>query len=350
MATPIKLRVDVDMAKVVSEAKKSGDAVDDMAGSFEDASDASKDFARNAESAGTKAGAGVGAVGDAADAASGSFDGLGGAASAALEGDVGGAAQSALGAVSGLAGNIPGIGTALSAAAAIGTAAIGFITGAFDKAKQASDAARDSAYNYGVVVDATGKSADIAGRIAEITKSTEDLKNVQDIATISGWRQVDVIKAMATGDGLPALYKAFEDGANSTTIASKRALELEQSLQGAQSGFAAAASAADLNARALYDLTTAAGTATGEVDDLGNAVYQLPDGKQVVVNADTQKAYSDIDAFEKKQVSDKSMTVKANVDDSSVRSFLDRALTKTITVKTNTVGPVAGAYQWSGNG
>lgn len=137
---------------------------------------------------------------------------------------------------------------------------------------------------------------------------------MQEIATVSGWAQLDVVKAMATGDGLPALFAAFEQGANSTTIATTRMGELEGALQGAQQGFDLAKSGADLQATALYDMATAAGVASGEVDDLGNKVVTMPDGKKVVIDAETKTAYEDIDALERKQVSEK--TVRLRLDSS----------------------------------
>lgn len=214
------------------------------------------------------------------------------------------------GTLGGVAANIPVIGLAAAGAAA----AVGTITDAFTKAGEATDEARDSAYQYGLTVASVGEYADATGRINELTGSVEGLKRVQEIATVSGWAQLDVVKAMATGDGLPALFAAFEQGANSTTIATTRMGELEGALQGAQQGFDLAKSGADLQATALYDMATAAGVASGEVDDLGNKVVTMPDGKKVVIDAETKTAYEDIDALERKQVSEK--TVRLRLDSS----------------------------------
>ena len=214
------------------------------------------------------------------------------------------------GTLGGVAANIPVIGVAAAGAAA----AVGTITDAFVKAGEATDTARDSAYQYGLTVASVGEYADVTARINELTGSVEGLKRVQDIAAASGWAQLDVVKAMATGDGLPALFAAFEEGANTTGIATGRMLELEGALQGAQQGFDLAKSGADLQASALYDMATAAGVASGEVDDLGNKIVTMPDGKKVVINAETKTAYEDIDALERKQVSEK--TVRLRLDSS----------------------------------
>lgn len=235
--------------------------------------------------------------------------------------DLGQIGQDTLG---GLAGTVAQMGPAgIVGAAGLGAAAaaVGLITDAFTKAKEATDEAKESAYQYGITVAETGQYADVAGRINELTGSIEGLKQVQDIATIAGWDQVDVVKALATGDGLPALTRAFDKNADQTAIATGRVLELDGKLRGAAQGFDLAKDAAGVNSRALYDLATKAGKATGEVDDLGNAIYQMPDGKEIVVNAVTKEAFQDIDALERRKISPKNATVRVNVDDRAWRNW-----------------------------
>lgn len=221
------------------------------------------------------------------------------------------------GTLGGVTANIPLIGIAAAGAAA----GVGIITQAFTTAKEATDEARDSAYEYGLTVAETGEFADFANRISDLTGSVEGLRKVQDIATVSGKTQKEVVKALATGDGLPALIEAFNEGANSTNVATNRVLELQGALDGTAQGFDLATGAADLQSRALYDIARVAGEATGEVDDLGNTIVRMPDGKEVVIDAQTQTAYEDIDAFERRKISDKTATVRYNVDDSAVRNY-----------------------------
>lgn len=224
------------------------------------------------------------------------------------------------GTLGGVASNIPIIGLAAAGAAA----AVGTITDAFVKTDEATKEARDSAYEYGLAVAASGQYADAANRINDLTGSVEGLKRVQDIATVSGWKQKDVVTALATGDGLPALTAAFNEGANSTLVSIGRVNELQGSLDGAAQGFDLATHAADLNAKSLYDLATQAGTATGEVDDLGNKIVTMPDGKQVVINAATQQAYEDIDAIEKQRLNDKNVNVNVNLNANAAWAELNR--------------------------
>ncbi|QOC24399.1 hypothetical protein IC744_14030 [Microbacterium hominis] len=223
--------------------------------------------------------------------------------------DLGQIGQDTLGGLAGTLGQLGGVGALAGAGLGVAAAAVGSITDAYSKAKEATDEARDSAYQYGLTVAESGKYADVSSRLSELTGSVEGLKRVQDLSTASGWQQIDVVKALATGDGLPALTRAFQDHANETGISTSRNLELQGALEGAAQGFNLARDAAGLNQTALYDLATAAGKATGEVDDLGNKIIEMPGGKKVVVNAETRTAYEDLDAIERRQITQKQVEV-----------------------------------------
>ena len=71
--------------------------------------------------------------------------------------------------------------------------------------------------------------------------------------------------------------------------------------------------------QSLYDLATSTGAATGEVDGLGNEIYALPDGTEVVIDARTKKAYSDVNTLENKihGVKGKSVDVAVNTANAS---------------------------------
>ena len=180
-------------------------------------------------------------------------------------------------------------------------------------------------------VASVGEYADVTARINELTGSVESLKQVQDIATASGWDQVDVVRALATGDGLPALTKAFNENNTESGIASARNFELQGVLDGTKQGFELAAGGAQVQASALYELATQAGTATGEVDGLGNAIVKMPDGKEIVVDAQTKTAYENIDAIEQRQINDKTFRMRGELDTSAIDNYLSG--TKILTVK-----------------
>lgn len=228
--------------------------------------------------------------------------------------DIGQIGQDTLGGLAGTVSQLGPAGVVAGAGLGVAAAAVGTIVDVFNKAKEASDEAKESAYEYGLTVASAGAYADTAARINELTGSIEKLKEVQDIASATGWKQIDVVKALATGEGIPALNDALNDSVGKTDIATSRLLELQGVLDGTQQGFALSKDGAALQASALYDLATAAGTASGEVDDLGNKVVTMPDGKKIVIDAQTKTAYEDIDALERKQISDK--TVRLRVDSS----------------------------------
>ncbi|GEB94386.1 hypothetical protein [Microbacterium lacticum] len=214
-----------------------------------------------------------------------------------------------------LGGLTQGLGPALGGAAAAAAAGIGVITEAFTNAGEAADEARDSAFQFAYDVQGALDNAGYTERVAQWTSDTEKLKQAQDIAKVSGQDVADVIDALASGgDKLDGLWAAFEEGANTTDVASGRALELESALKGTMEGYLNGGDAAKLAAKLTYEYATSVGEATGETDDLGNAIMRLPDGKEIVVDANTKTAYEDIDAIEKRRIADK--TIKLHVDTS----------------------------------
>lgn len=230
--------------------------------------------------------------------------------------DLGQIGQDTLGGLAGTLGQLGGAGALAGVGLGVGAAAVGVLTDSFTKAKEATDDAKESAYEYGITVAQVGKYADVSNRLSELTGSVEGLKRVQDLANATGWQQVDVVKALATGDGIPALVQALNDAVGKTDISSSRLLELGGVLEGTAQGFDLARDAASLNGSALYDLAEAAGKATGEVDDLGNKIVEMPGGKKVVIDAETKTAYEDLDAIEQRQLTQKQVQVSV-VDNAS---------------------------------
>ncbi|MFE6733427.1 hypothetical protein [Microbacterium sp. NPDC057650] len=102
--------------------------------------------------------------------------------------------------------------------------------------------------------------------------------------------------------------------------------------------------------KTMYEYVTGVGVATGATDDLGNAIYRLPDNTEVVVDAKTQQANTDVDAFEKnvQGVKDKNVTVTARtyVDDSAYKAFVQRMRDTTIKIKGRVVTTADGG--WNG--
>lgn len=103
-----------------------------------------------------------------------------------------------------------------------------------------------------------------------------------------------------------------QSSANESYLRGKSALdELTGALEAGQSQAANAQ-------RALFDYANQVGEATGETDDLGNSIVRLPGGKEIVMNAQTQTASEDVDAFERKVqgLRDKTVGVRVHLDSS----------------------------------
>lgn len=299
--------------RLKDETKRTADAIDkEFRDSYrkvkqnaDDAADASKKgFGKAADAGAEFKDETLANVSEVASSFDGSFESIGDV----VQGTLGGVTQA--------------LGPALGGAAAAAAAGVGVVTEAFTKAGEAADDARDAAFAFAYDVQGALAVAGYSERVREWTGDTEKLKQAQDIAKIAGMQVGDVIDALASGgDKLDGVWEKFEAGAASTDVALGRALELEGALKGTREGYLNGADAAKIAAGLNYEYAMSVGEATGETDDLGNAIYRLPDGKEVVVNARTREANENLDAFEQRKVSDKAATLRLGVDDSEVRNY-----------------------------
>ncbi|MFE7067485.1 hypothetical protein [Microbacterium sp. NPDC057658] len=186
-------------------------------------------------------------------------------------------------------------GPAGAAAGLAVAAAAGVMVNHFNEVQEAADEARDSAFKLAYDVAGSLDAAGYTERLREWTSETEKHKQILDLVTVSGWDQVDVIDALASGgDKLDRLTAAFASNGMTTAVTSGRVRELEAVLKATEEGYMSGTDAARLNERALYEYAKTVGTATGEVDALGNAIFVLPDQKELSVNAHTQTATENI--------------------------------------------------------
>ncbi|PQZ60685.1 MULTISPECIES: hypothetical protein [unclassified Microbacterium] len=183
-------------------------------------------------------------------------------------------------------------GTAAGLAVALG---LGVAVDQFNKIDEASKDALQSAYDFAYGIGAAFDAADKVRAVESWTSDQEKYKQVLDLTVSSGWDQVDVIDALVEGgDKLDGLTKAYADGAQAAGLTIGRQQELDAILPSVQKGLDEGARAAQAQAEYLFKLAQEAGTATGEVDALGNAIVKLPGDKEVAVNADTATATTDI--------------------------------------------------------
>ncbi|MDU0367676.1 hypothetical protein RWH45_10645 [Microbacterium sp. KSW4-17] len=263
--------------------------------------------------------------------------------------DLGQVGQDTLG---GLAGTVAGMGPAGLAGAfalAAGAVGLGALTAAQDEAKEKQDALNESAAKFAEgYLNGINGAIDASQVFAEINAINTDPERYKQAGENAKNWGVDVstaIRAMAgdatalgTIDAALDRQKAAMDAnsagadnyaqsieaattgqstANSTYLAGRDALDqltgaMDQGRQQAENA-----------QRALYDYAQTAGVATGETDDLGNSIVRLPGGKEIVMNANTKQANENVDAFEQnvQSVRDKTTTVHAVLDDSSVRLY-----------------------------
>jgi len=231
-------------------------------------------------------------------------------------------------------------------AAGIGVAAaVGVIVDNFNKIGEAADEARESAFQMAYDVSGALDQAGYSERLREWTSDLEKVKQVRDLAVASGWDEVDVLDALASGGPkLDQLTTAFDKNGQSTMLTIGRLGELQGALDGTAEGFKLGSAAAELNDRALYDYAQQAGKATGETDDLGNAILRLPDGTEVVIDADTKRANANVDAFESNVQSVKGKTVTVTANGRSDMSSATRGLNTWIAQNDGRTFKIRGRY------
>lgn len=242
-----------------------------------------------------------------------------------------------------------GFGPAGVAAGIAVAAGAGVIIDTVGKIGEAFDEAKESAFDMAYGISGALETAGVQSRMAEWSGDTEKWKQVTDLAVASGWDEIDVLTALAKGgDDLDKLTGAFADHGGQTMVTNGRLLELDGVLRGVSDGYMSAAQATEVNARALYDYAQQAGVATGDTDDLGNAIYRLPDETEVAVNAKTKTATQDIERVGDAARNVPDAQINAYVAGTNrVRVDLD-ALTRTRTVyiRPEVLAAVGGTRSW----
>lgn len=331
-----------DMARESKKgADKAEDAVDKLADSFDEARRAVKKL----EDAGDQAGDGIKKGMKKAEGGLDEFKSEASQTAKESAASFDGSFESIGDVVQEVAANaFAGFGPAGAAAGIAVAAGAGVMIDAITKVGEAFDGARESAFTMAYDVGGALTEAGVQARMAEWTSDTEKWKQVTDLAVASGWDEIDVLKAMANGgDDLDRLSSAFAKNGAQSNLTQGRLWELEAAIAGTKDGYLSGSQAAEVNAAALYDYAQSVGTATGETDELGNAIYALPDGTEVVVNAETKRASENINAFQGKVNSVTGKTVGVNADTSAATAGLNNWISqnngKTIKVYGKYISP-----------
>lgn len=277
-----------------------------------------------------------------ANAARGDFEGL-----ADVIGDTLGGAVAGIG----------GIGTAaLGVAGALG---IGAIVAAFSLADEARQKLQDRASDLAsAYIDAGSNVLDamtIASRASEFLSDPEKREETEKLSEVLGVSMSEAARALA-GD-MNALNAANEivksgeeerlelmrESANylsgDFTKAEKdrldRLLAQDAAVRGLNEVNGMANQTFQDQQAVLFDLINTAEGVTKEVDEVGNAVYNLPGGAQILIDAETGQATTDVSKFkgDVDGIPDQvTSVVKVRVDSSAWDNYIPNFKTGVITV------------------
>lgn len=226
-------------------------------------------------------------------------------------------AQDTLGGLagSGALGGLPGL-----FATAAGAAGIGLLIGAMDQVNEQQEKLRERANDLAqAYIDAGTTALDamtIASRTSDILTDGETRKQAEDLAKAIGVDLSTAVRALAgdqnaldIANGLVAdsteewrtlMEKAGTDAYNLTAAEKARLDQLSDMRESTQELNGITESASETfraQQEVLFGLINDANGATVEVDALGNSLYSLPDGTQVMVDAETGQATTDVNKF-----------------------------------------------------
>lgn len=300
-------------------------AVDEVIDSTDQLGDAAKQASDDAAAAGDDIASGLS---DGAADAGDSITELGSIARDVLAGDFASATESAIGSLGGLAA-AAGVGGAVGGAIITALAAVaGAVVAEWQRAaeeteQRISDMYDDMTESGNKYLSATYLISAANALIAD----DEQIRKAQAYADILGLELPTVIGALVgSTEDLATAQAAVNDQiaglGDEAGIAQSILYDFRDEIDGIGDSVETAggkASTLDAFQTHLLEAEAAAGRATTAVDEFGNMVYTLPDGKTVTIDAATGKATTDVNTF----VSGvpKNIWTTITVDDSNVRNW-----------------------------
>lgn len=283
---------------------------------------------------------------------------LGGVARDVLAGDFQSAASSAAEAILGIA-SVAGPAGALAGLVASGVAEM---VGSFVASWQegAEEAKRQYEQFVGAVIDGNGRiqESNILSGVQEYLTDADKMAKAQSIITATGLDTTTVLRALngdltdsATVTGALAEKKSAladtldrarngEQGLSAEILKGNAELGKANGVWDAHTGVMGKAADAyqvynDAASRGLVrtaEAAVAAGKATETIDEFGDRIVQLPDGKTIYIDTETGKATEDADAIKDKIFSISDKTVTVTVDTSQVDRALNALQRRALTI------------------
>lgn len=292
-------RIEDSLRDVQRQAGRTEDAVDDI---------------------GVRGGDSFRKLGDAGGEVADELRGNIGEAFSSFRGDLEDLPQIAQDTLGGLAGSGALGGIAGVAATAAGAAGLGLIVGAIDtineEARKSEDRANDLAQAYIDAGSTVLSTIDQAARVSQVVTDKELRDEATRLADTIGIDLAEAVRivagdanALAGAQGILAdRQQVVNDKMNTgTELSAQRVVEIQEeriavenqsdALQTYADRQDVATQRAQLYSDSLKAMIDDAGSATVEVDELGNRLYTLPDQTQVLINAETQQATTNVDGF-----------------------------------------------------
>lgn len=259
--------------------------------------------------------------------------------------DLGQVGQDTLG---GLAATVSGMGPAGLAGAfalAAGAVGLGALTAgqeeAREKQEKLNEAAAKFAEGYLEGINGAIAGAQVFAEINAIATDPDRYKTAGDNAKAWGVDMATAMRAMAgdatalqvvdqsldkqaeamqrNAEGADNYAQSIEQATTGQSSANSTYLEGRAALDQINEAMAIGRQQAENAQSALFDYASQVGVATGKTDDLGNSIVRLPDGKEIVMDAQTRRANEDVDAFEQnvQGIRDKTVGVRVVLDKSA---------------------------------
>lgn len=235
-----------------------------------------------------------------------------------------------------------GFGPAGAVAGLAAAAGIGLVIAGFEKANEATEESKERANEWAdAFIEAGGRVLDFETTMAKIRDiTTGQFEEATKNAELWGVSVETAIAAMAGSDtALDSITASVEAQGEAAAIAAQKAQKLaednggvlltltqeEQQAQAAKDALSLltgemdrGSAQASVYSQLLIDQARATEGAKESVDEFGDSIITLPDGKQIYIDAETQQATDNADAIEKKIYGIDDKTVNVNVTNSGL--------------------------------